>query len=279
MSGEKSIRLGESSAYRVSAISRHFTFGMFHQASRDTSQNRSSWVMHAVAALRPRVAVLTLSLVVSALLTAAALRLPDQHWLAWISFLPLFVVVRSLRPFGATLAGGFWGGCLCVFWVYLFRSAGANPAIHLTATSLSASVLLLLTLLIVISGVCVGLATRRARAIGYKLLILALGWCLVEAVLHLYNLFGPHDGLLTGSQGGGVPIHWLARLLGYVGTAFLVACVNAVLIGMVSRVRLSFWGYRSFARSADIGKSVLSDTFLLIQSWTLRQANPRAPPA
>ena len=45
-----------------------------------------------------KAAALAVSLVLSALLTAVAWRRPHDHWLAWISFLPLFVAVRSLRP-------------------------------------------------------------------------------------------------------------------------------------------------------------------------------------
>ena len=53
----------------------------------------------------PKAAGLGVSLVLSALPTAAALRLPNQHWLAWISFLPLFVVVRSLGELGVRVPG------------------------------------------------------------------------------------------------------------------------------------------------------------------------------
>ena len=62
------------------------------------SVNRSI-ALELPCSLKP--AALGVSLVLSALLTAAALRLADQHWLAWFSFLPLFVVIRSLRPLAA----------------------------------------------------------------------------------------------------------------------------------------------------------------------------------
>ncbi len=263
---------------------------------------------------------LGVSLVLSALLTAAALRLPDLHWLAWISFLPLFVVVRSLgcpvpsrgggrnrrvphssrsegwgtdgsakrlrlvnpsptlssgkngAPAAAALAGGFWGGCL-----YLFCTTGPTPAVDTVGAAVGPSAWLL-ALLIVIPAVYVGLAARPARAIGFKLLTLALGWTLVEAVLHLHNHLGPHEGLLTASQGEGLHLHWLARLLGYVSTAFLVACVNASLVGILSGARLSFPACRSLAGSRDIVARLLSQVAMPIQYWALRQAHPRAPP-
>ncbi len=220
----------------------------------------------------PKSAALGLSLVLSALLTVAALRLPNQHWLAWISFLPLFVLVRSLRPLAAALAGAFWGGCL-----YLFFTAGPTPPIDTVAPAIGSSAWLL-ALLIVIPAVYLGLAARPARAIGFKLLTLALGWTLIEIVLHLHNPSGAREGLLTGSVGEGLHLHWLARLLGYVCTAFLVACVNASLVGILSGVRLSFPPCRSLAGSPNVVGHLASQIILATQSWTLRQAHPRAPP-
>ena len=212
------------------------------------------------------------SLVLSALLTAAALRLPDQNWLAWISFLPLFVVVRSLRPTAAVLAGAFWGGCL-----YLFCSAGTTLAVRSVAPAIGPSAWLL-ALLVVIPAVYLGLAARPARAIGFKLLTLALGWTLIEVVLHLHSPSSAHEGLLGASQGEALHLHWLARLLGYVCTAFLVACVNASLVGIACGVRLNFPAYRSWAGSPNVVGHFAPQLVLALQSWTLRQAHPRAPP-
>jgi apolipoprotein N-acyltransferase len=122
------------------------------------------------------------------------------------------------------------------------------------------------------------MAARPARAIGFNLLTLALGWTLVEVVLHLHNPSGRHDGLLTGSQAEGPQLHWFARLLGYVCTAFLVACANASLLGILSGARLSFPACRSLTGSPNAGAWAPSQVVLVIQSWTRRQAHPRAPP-
>ena len=213
-----------------------------------------------------------MSLVFSALLTAATLRSPHQAWLAWISFLPLFVVVRSLRPAAAVSAGGFWGGCL-----YLFFSAGPTPAVDTVRAAVAPSPWLL-ALLIVIPAVYVGLAAQPTRSIGFKLLTLALGWTLLEAVLHLHKRCGAHEGLLASSQAEGLQLHWLARLFGYVSAAFLVALTNASLVGILSGARLSFPGNRSLAGSPNIVGWLPSQIVLAIQSWTLRQAYPRGPP-
>ncbi|MFQ5461126.1 MAG: hypothetical protein ACE5E5_00700 [Phycisphaerae bacterium] len=304
-------------------------------------------------------------LVLSALLTTAALRVPDQHWLAWISFLPLFAVVRWLRPSVAVLAGGLWGACL-----YLFCSAGLTPAVDTAGPAIALSYdaqvgvhalagpsAWLLALLILIPAVYVGLAARPTRAIGFKLLTLALGWTLIEVVVAvaqtyppspdfanspeprasaraayrdrvarshatprklkhaaqngssqrtpeprasvravlqdqhtpstLLNHGSPHqtglpgaqaEGLLGRSQGAGLQNHWLARLLGYVGSAFLVACVNASLVGILSVVRLRSPQDPAVGASPQPLGWLPSQEVLPIQSWIVRQANPRAPP-
>ena len=239
------------------------------------------------------------ALLLSALLTAVALRAPGLQWLGCLSFLPLFAVIRRLRPRTASLAGGVWGGCLYAFYLAcptpaidtlaftndLTSSAGGLSVCAGAQAGLSAW---LLALLIVIPAVYIGLATRLARGragilptsptIGPNILLLALGWTLVEAVLHFHNLFGPHEGLLTGTQGEVANLHWLARLLGYVCMAFLVACANASLVGILSHARLSFPACRSLAGLPVASSSHPSQVVLAIQSWTLRQAYPRGPP-
>ena len=215
---------------------------------------------------------LAVSLTLSALLTAAALRSPDYSWLAWISFLPLFVVVRWLRPATAALAGGLWGTSL-----YVFSTAGPTPTVEALTSTIGPSAWLL-ALLIVIPAVYVGLAARHARAIGFKLLTLALGWTLVTAVLHYYNPAGTSEGLLAGSQSEGPHLHWMARLLGYVGVAFLVACANASLVGMLCSARLCLPACRSLAGSPNVVGRLPLQGVPAIQPWTLRQSYPRAPP-
>ena len=231
--------------------------------SRTITNSALQIAFHLV--LNPKAAALCVSLVLSALLTAAALRVPNLHWLAWISFVPLFVVVRSLSPSPAATAGGFWGGCL-----YLFCATGSAPAIGASPS--------LLALLIVIPAVYLGLAARPARAIGFKLLILALGWTLVEVVLRLHNPSGAGEGLLAGPVGGASDLHWFARLLGYVCTAFLVASANASLIVILSRAHLCFPALWSLEESPNPGTHPPSQVFLPNMPWTLRQARPRAPP-
>jgi len=85
-------------------------------------------------------------------------------------------------------------------------------------------------------------------------------------------------GPLAPSQGEAPHLHWLARLLGRACTTFLAPCANASLIRILSGVHLSFPAYRSLAGSRnDIGW-LPAQVPLAIQSRTLRQTYPRAPP-
>lgn len=66
-----------------------------------------------------------------------------------------------------------------------------------------------------------------------------------------------HEGLLTGSQGGGRQFQWPARLLYYIGTVFLDAWANATLVGIASGAHLSFpaighWEHRPTWCAASI---------------------------
>lgn len=205
-------------------------------------------------------AALAVSLVASALLTAAALRVPDYHWLAWFSFVPLFVAVKALRPLAAALAGGLWGACLYVF-------CAADPA--LTIGPSLASVVLLTA----IPAVYVGLAARRGRTVVLNVLVLALGWILIEFIL--LRPIGLDQGLLVGAHGEG---HWLARLLGYVSVAFAVACANASLLDLMGRARWCLPFRRSLAEMPQSPGGLSAQTFRYLQFLTLRQAYPRAPP-
>ncbi len=91
-------------------------------------------------------------------------------------------------------------------------------------------------------------------------------------------LNGLRQGLLTGSQAGASQLHWIARLLGCVCTAFLAACANAWLVGIMSRARLSFPACPSLAGPPNAGASLSSQVVQAIKPWTLRPAHPRAPP-
>ncbi len=206
--------------------------------------------------------VLASSLVGTALLMALALTSPAYSSLAWISLLPLFWAIRFRGPTAAAFCGALWGISL-----YFFCTVGAAPPSHLRCLSLF--------LVCAVPATYAGLGSLMTRAIGFNPLMLAGGWILVELALKPLRL---HQGLLAGSLGDSAHFHWLARLLGYVLVAFLVACANASLLVVLSSARLSFPASRSLGGSPNGVAWLPSHVVLAIQSWTLREAQPRAPP-
>ena len=214
-----------------------------------------------------RLAALTFSLLLSALLMGMAVRPGAHAWLAWISLLPLFAAVRSLRPIGAMLAGALWGTSL-----YFFSSTGVTPAISPTLFSFA--------LLAMIPAIYAGVGSLATRAVGFDPLILGLGWVLVEIAL---KPIGLHHGLLGGTQLAGAQteptyLHWIARVLGYVFVGFLVACANASLLAVLSGVRLKTPQFRSIVGLLESGYCPAWRTAFCVQLLPLRQTYPRAPP-
>ncbi len=235
---------------------------------------------------------LVASLVLSANLLAATVGRPSPlAWVAWITPLPVFWAIRHCRPIVAASCGALWGLSFCLL------SAGAAQA------GLSTSMSLLL--LCAVPAIYAGLGSLMTRAIGFNPLMLACGWILLELALKPAGL---HHGLLAAaaldsdelaggplaggqlandplagdpvagglSEGGAA--HWLARLLGYVLLASLLAGGSASLLGIVTGARISFPARRSLAGSPNVVGHLPSQVVLAIQSWTLRQAHPRAPP-
>ncbi len=206
------------------------------------------------------------ALALSALLTAVTLRVPGFSWLAWVSLVPLFYAIRSGRVLLAVTAGAFWGACLHSFSAVPW---GDSAAVIAQPSFMSQA------LLIAVPGIYAGLGALLTRWLGFNPFVLAVGWVLVEVSLRPLGL---HQGLLAGTQSGVTLAHWIARLLGYVFVGFLVVCVNASLLAILSRARLRVPRARPFARLplAPAVRSLL--TSIPIPFLALGQAYPRAPP-
>ncbi|HNQ24921.1 MAG TPA: hypothetical protein PKK06_17730 [Phycisphaerae bacterium] len=201
-----------------------------------------------------------LSLGLSAALTTAALVIPDLWWLAWVSLVPLFAVIRAFRPMRAARCGLFWGAC------FYGMAVGAGVVVPTTSS---------LGLFAAIPGGYALLAALLTRKIGFNPLLLALGWILVEIA---FKPLGFDQGLLARTGQELVAIHWIARVLGYVFAAALVVAVNAALLALLSRARLTL------ARSGVVGAAarcvvrLSSQMMFFEQLFARRRTHPRAPP-
>lgn len=209
-----------------------------------------------------KAAGLVISLILSALLMAVAVGSTVCSWLAWFGLLPLFLSIRMLRPVSATLAGAIWGVCF-----YFFSVTFAAPAISPTFQSL--------TLLTIVPAFYACSGAFLTRWVGFNPILLSLGWVLVEIAI---KPLGLHQGLLAGTQSQSPILHWISRLLGYAFVAFLVACVNASLLAVLSNASLKIPCQRSLAGLPNSGTLHLSQTLLYLRLTTIFQEYPRAPP-
>ena len=166
------------------------------------------------------------SLAVGALLSAVIQGRPDQQWLACLSLLPLFIAIRAHRSVGAMICGAWWGGCLAYF------CSLSDPSFALPS-------FLSVILVVAAPAVYAGLAARLTTKFGFNPLILGLGWVFVEAAL---ASAGFPRGLLAAASSEYPFLAHIANLLGYLFVAFLGAWVNASLLAIFSRIRISISG-------------------------------------
>jgi apolipoprotein N-acyltransferase len=205
---------------------------------------------------------LVISLSLSALLMVIATGSSAYSWLAWFSLLPLFLCIRLLRPIAAMLAGFVWGICF-----YFFSVAFAAPAISPTFQSFA--------LLTIAPALYACFGALLTRWVGFNPLLLGIGWVLVEVAI---KPLGLQQGLLAGAQSQSPVLHWISRMLGYAFVAFLVVCVNASLLVILSNRRLKIPCQRALSELSDSGKIHLSQTLLYLRLITIFRGHPRAPP-
>ena len=205
---------------------------------------------------------LTLALVGSAYLTAAAVGSPTHAWMGWLSLLPLFVAIRVLRPLRASACGALWGGCLFAFCI-----ASGRTAVSANLASLA--------LLTAIPAIYTFLGAGLTRWMGFSPFVLGVGWMGVELALAPLGL---HSGLLAGTQDHTALMDYIGRALGYVLVGFLVAYVNAALVAVLGRVRLSVPRFVPTTASPDCGRSLISQILGCLSLFALQPSHPRAPP-
>lgn len=196
----------------------------------------------------------------SAFLTAHAGQAGVPFWVGWLALAPFFAAIRALRPILAMLCGALWGASL-----FVFTGGGSEPGNPIVVG-------LLLT---VVPAAYAYLAARMTRWIGFSPFVLGVGWMGVELALAPVGL---HNGLLSATQGDTPLMDYIGRALGYVLVAFLVAYVNAALVAVLGRVRLSVPRFVPTAASLDCGRSLISQIIGCLSPFALHPSPPRAPP-
>lgn len=202
------------------------------------------------------------ALAISAYTVAQAVVYSANPFIAGISMIPLFLVIRLASPITAGLCGAWWGLVFCLF-------AGARLPAHEFGL---AGVMLLLTggpALYAYGGAAF---TRR---FGFHPLALALGWIVVELAL---RSAGFRHGLLLTECGDGVLVRLTADFLGYGFVAFLVVLANALTISLaLTLIYRRRYARRLNAHSAPEHLLPDKNTFHICSVF-LRLPDQRAPP-
>jgi apolipoprotein N-acyltransferase len=193
---------------------------------------------------------------------AMSVGLPGYSWIAWFGLLPLFLAIRILRPIAAALAGAFWGICF-----YFFSATGSIGVISPTVQSLA--------LLTIVPALYTFFGALLTRLVGFNPLLLAFGWIVLELAL---KPLGLQQGLLACTQSQGPFLHWISNLLGYAFVAFLVACVNASVLSILSIARLRFFCWNPAEISPYSEVCHISLTSLYFRLITIFRGYPRPPP-
>ena len=210
------------------------------------------------------VVALAASLPVSAYLAANAVASPQHALLGFLTLLPLFAAIQTLTPFGAMLCGALWGASVFIFGAY---GLGAPMLFSPTAVGFIS--------LTALPAIYAGGGAWLTRRIGFSPFVLGVGWMSVELALARLGL---HSGLLAGTQGDTALMDYIGRALGYVLVAFLVAYVNAALVGVLGRVRLTVPRFVPTRSSAAGSSCLISQILGCLSLFALQPSHPRAPP-
>jgi len=119
------------------------------------------------------------------------------------------------------------------------------------------------------------LGSRLTRWIGYSPFVLGVGWMGVELVL---GRAGVSSGLWLGVQSDVAVLHWIIGALGYVFAAFLVAYVAALLVSVLSGLRIAIPRPRTASGTGNAGARLAPQTFCCFPLSLIPASQPRAPP-
>lgn len=203
---------------------------------------------------------LAISLLISGLLPALSFNSSIHGWTVWICLFPLFLAIKILPPFGAGLAGIFWGGSLYVCTGLIAGPAGSFPKL----------------LIIVIPALYSFGGAQLVRRFGFSPILLGLGWIAVEIA---FQLGGQTEGLLRLANGEGPVVDLISRLFGYYLFAFVVAYVNASFLVVAADTRISCVRPQAVILLRQSSERCLPYAIRLRRAPALNMMQPRGPPA
>jgi hypothetical protein len=186
-------------------------------------------------------------------------------WATWIGLLPLLVAIRLFTPRWAGLAGGLWGLSVLVF-VQLLPGAEAPLPLNPSKTLMFSA----------IPAIYSGLGCFLTQRLGFRTLLLALGWIWVELGLKLSGL---HDGLLSPGSHNQAITRLIGGVLGYGFVGFFIVFAGVFLLDLACTVHFHIVRLKTYSPFHEIILASWPDKILLEAcSIILQPAKPRAPP-
>jgi len=244
-----SAEIGESTVVRVSSTGNCMT------GKRILARQDSRTIVRQLV-------VTPFALAISAYLTASVHQLPDCLPIAWLGLVPLFWLLRTMKPAGALIAGAFWGLCLAFVWHSYVQTVPFEPDLSTLA-------------IIAAPAAYAALAAGYTRRFGFSPLALAVGWIGLELSL---TACLPRGGILmTGFEGNPI-LRYIANLLGCGFVALVMSYVSALLTKIGEALYILISAKRSRVVVPVCTCHLESKRILHPPSHRPKPSSPRAPP-
>ena len=161
---------------------------------------------------------------------------PQFAWTGWVVLVPLFVVIRTCRPWAAAGYGALWGLCVATV-VSQFMLTAPSPLAAANTPHVMGSLLDGAwesgLIAIVVPALYAGFGAWLTRRVAFSPFTLATMWIGVELIfaaaapeLSLFRTIGDH----------GQWSHWIVSFLGYSFISFFAAYVNSLIVETITRV-------------------------------------------
>jgi hypothetical protein len=197
--------------------------------------------------------------VASAVLVVMGLRDRDLGAARLVCLLPLFLVVRMLRPLAGLFCGALWGS-----YIYL------GLVLHGTGGAATAW-----PPLVLLPALYVGVAAWFTARFGFRPLLLAAGWLAAEWGLHIAT---GEDGFVAVARRHSGLLGFVAEQLGWLGLSLFIAWINAGLAALPGRFGPGARGRRLAETGTDGRPPAPAADPLRPAPFLLDVSRPRAPP-
>lgn len=191
-------------------------------------------------------------------------------WVGWLALLPIFLAIRFSSPLAAIGLAAAWGAALCTAQAMI--DAHFLPDLRASATSIG-----LLATLVTLPAAYAGLSATVTRFIGFRPIVIALGWVVVEIA---FSRLGFRQPLAHGDHTNVSPFFLaIERALGYAVVAALGAYIAAWVLNTIVWIEeRSRRAGQTRPASANALRKVTWVPRAFAASRQQASSQPRAPP-